>query len=390
MTGLPASRLARLLTLLLGLALTACHDEASVTITNQSPQSVPLASVTITGRVQDSAGQPVAGAVIALAPYGRTATDVRDGQGRRTADTFVTDAQGRYTIANQPAASYTLHALASGYAKATRSIAVDQFAIDTLVNGQIVRDFTLQALPAQNNGDLPPVALFDIEDKKRMTELLTSYGIRYQSLVGRLNELSTSTYKVLVIGHDATVYSGINELLAQSARIEQFINDGGHVIVGQLNDFSFENTPLTFLGTSRSFMLHTENAPFNDFDSGVVKNAGHPLLANVGFSNWSFIEPGQLTVKHNVTFDAIVGSSLGSDWQILATAPATPFSNNLGTVPAEADVIVAEYVHPTSGGRVVLNQGAYYQGSFGNLTDANAIALTANMVAYLKQLNSTP
>lgn len=368
--------------------LLACSDGSSVSVENEAPATGVVTSekADITGRVLDITGRPIAGATVVTTPYGRTLASAPNR--RRIVEEFFTDAEGRYTIPQHPLGSYALKAMASGYVLSTKAVGNTAFNPQNMVNGRIQRDFALAEFPARNDGDTPPIALFDSEDKKRMTELLTVNGLRYENIAGKMNTLSRARHRVLVIGLDATVYFSVQELSDNGPGIAQFIAEGGHVYLGQLNDFSYEGRPLDFLPGELGFVLHTEEAPFNDFQSGIVRDAGHPLARGVSFSNWRFIEPGQNVEKQNVTFDAAVRASFqGPRWNIIATAPAVPFSNGAGTVDAEADVIIAEYTDPQSRGRLIVNQGAYFQASSGDLTDPNAQQLTANVIAYLKALN---
>jgi hypothetical protein len=192
------------------------------------------------------------------------------------------------------------------------------------------------------------------------------------------------------VGLDATVFQDITQLISNKTVIDQFLAEGGSIYLGQLNDFSVEATPMPFLTGDQQFALHTENAPFNDFTSGTILDYFHPLVHDVSFTEWNFVEAGQQARKHNVTFDAAIKSSIDSspNWHIIVTTPAEDFSSGSGTVAAESDVIIAEYIDPRSGSRIVLNQAAFYQGTFGDITEENAIKLTRNVVEYIKYINA--
>ncbi|MBI2380411.1 MAG: carboxypeptidase regulatory-like domain-containing protein [Gammaproteobacteria bacterium] len=372
----------------LAILVAACSDDSSLSVVNnQAPANASSQDkADIVGQVLDATGQPLAGVLLVPTPFSRSFTVA--GDQRRIIETFRSDAQGRFLIPQQPFGTYALKAIASGHIPASRPVGLVDFSPQNLRNGQITKDFSLQAFPLRDDGDIPPVALFDVEDKKRMSELLASRGIRFEEISGRLDRLERSRYRVLVVGHDATVYNAFNELIDQKALVNRFLDEGGHVVLGQLNDFSVEARPLPFLDGERGFILHTEDAPFNDFNSGKIRAGDHPLVQGLLFGNWSFIEPGQTALKNNVTFDAAVKSSFqGPNWQIIATAPESDFTSGRGTVSAESDVIIAEYTDPAQGGRILVNQAAYYQGSFGDLVDPNALALTENMLAYIKHLN---
>jgi hypothetical protein len=367
--------------------LAGCADDTTFEVDNQqaSVDQSTSAHADIAGKVVDVNGAPIVGAVIVTTPYGRGFATA--GDSRRVIEHFVSDANGEYSLPQQALGSYNLKAMASGYQLASRSVANIDFLPQNLLNGVIQKDFVLQAAPREAGGE-PAVALFDIEDKKRMTEFLTTHNIRWTPVVGTVATVSRSDFRVLVIGHDATVYTGINELITHRDVIDAFIAQGGHLVIGQINDFSFENQRLSFLLGERSFQLHTENAPFNDFFSAVVVAPTHPLIDGVSFNNWNFIEPGQKQLKQNIVFDAAVAASFtGPHWQLIVRTPAVAFSNAQGTVNAQDDVVIAEYRDPVAGGRIVVNQGAYFQGAYGDLTDPNAVRLSTNLASYLKSLN---
>ncbi len=370
--------------------LTACVDDSSLNVENQQANVEQSTSTqaSIYGKVFDSDGVPIAGAIVVTTPYGRSFEIANDS--RRVIETFVSDANGSFLMPNQPLGSYSLKAMASGFQVGIRTVANVDFLPQNLSENGIVKNFVLQ--PATiDSGSTPAVALFDIEDKKRMTEFLTSYNIRWTSVTGHVAELDKAQFNTLIIGHDATVYNAINELINAKEVIAEFVAAGGHIIVGQLNDFSFEGSRLSFLSGEQSFQLHTENAPFNDFFSAVVTDNFHPLVNGVSFSNWNFIEPGQKQIKQNIVFDAAIAASFqGPSWSLVVRTPAEAFSNTQGTVLAQDDVVIAEYVEPVSHAHIVVNQAAYYQGAFGDLSDQNAVRLARNMADYIKQLNATP
>lgn len=377
--------------LLLSIALlAACADDSSLEVENQQANVEQSTSTQadIYGQVVNSNGDPIAGAVVATTPYGRSFQTANDS--RRLIETFTTDSDGNFRLPLQALGSYNLKAMASSYQIGIRTVANIDFLPQNLTANGIVKNFVLQDA-ANETGSTPAIALFDIEDKKRMTEFLTSHNIQWQSVVGQISTLSKTQFNTLVIGSDATVYNAINELIDQQSALAQFIAAGGHVVFGQQNDFSFEGRRLTFLAGNQSFQLHTENAPFNDFFSAVVLENAHPLVDGVAFSNWNFIEPGQKQLKQNIVFDAAIASSFqGAAWQLIVRTPAETFSNAQGIVLAQEDVVIAEYIDPISQAHIVVNQAAYYQGAFGDLTDQNAVRLTRNMASYIRQLNSTP
>lgn len=365
----------------------ACKD-TSFEITNEgSSDSGSTLEASVVGRITDQAGLPIEGVAVVTIPFNREVTV--DEIGRKSILDVVTDSNGEYQLPNLPQGNYKLLLMASGYIKVSLTIGSVDFVPENLVDGNIVKGAVLQIFPEQNDGDNPAVALFDPEDKKRMTEILTSHGIRYQSVIGGVNQLNATNYNLLVIGLDATVFQHIEELIDNRAVLDQFLADGGSIYFGQINDFSFEATPVPFLTGDQRFALHTENAPFNDFTSGTIVDQSHPLITDVSFLNWEFIEAGQQTLKNNVVFDSALKDSIeGSpNWNIIVTTPAEDFTSGSGTVLAGSDVIIAEYTDPRSGSKIVLNQAAYYQSTFGDTTDINGIKLTSNVVAYIKQLN---
>lgn len=380
-----------LVTGLLSVMLMACSDHTSLNVDNQQGSLGDTTSekADISGVVLDVQGQPVANAIVVTTPYGRVALTAPDK--RRIIETFITDAQGKYTIPAQPFGSYTLKALASGFQPGLRSIGNVDFLPQNLHDGVIQKNFTLANNVDQGDGASPAVALFDNEDKKRMTEFLTVKGIRYDSIRGNVDALSHATYKIFIIGMDATVYEDFADLIAHQALIKQFIDDGGHVMLGQTNDFSIENTNMPIFTDDRQFQLHVENAPFNDFQTALIKDAAHPLVQGMTFMGWNFTEPGQTQLKQNLVFDAAIKASFqGGNWNIVATTPASDFTGATGTVPAESDVVIAEYTDPVSGGHILVNQAAFYQASFGDIVDGNAIILAENVAKYIKQLNGGP
>nr|WP_256489502.1 carboxypeptidase-like regulatory domain-containing protein [Pleionea sp. CnH1-48] len=367
--------------------LGSCRD-TQFEITNEgSSSSGSTQFADVVGTVTDSQGNPIAGVAVVTIPFNREVT--LDSNGRKVIQQAVTDANGRYQIDELPQGTYKLLFLASGFIKVSVPVGPVDFVPDNLVNGQINKGTVLQVFPAQNDGDSPAVALFDPEDKQRMTELLTAHGIRYQSMIGQMNQLDANNFNVLVIGLDATVFSPFSELVTNQAVIDNFLANGGSIYIGQINDFTVEATPIPFLIGDQQFALHTEDAPFNDFVSGNIVDPNHPLVAGVSFTDWSYIEAGQQTVKQNVVFDAALKSSIENspNWNIVVTTPAEDFTSGSGTVLAESDVIIAEYTDPRSSSKIVLNQAAYYQSTFGDVTDANGIRLTNNVIAYIKSLN---
>lgn len=367
--------------------LAGCKD-TRVSIVNEGPGSDGAAQVArVTGVVRDVSGLPIQGVHVVTIPFGRATST--DDIGRRIIDDVKTDANGNFVIAQVQQSSYKLLFLGSGYIKESLTIGPIDFNPDNLVDNAIQKSVVLEAFPALGDGDTPAVAVFDPEDKKRTTEILASSGIRFVDVRGDVANLNADNFNVLVIGHDATIYHDINELIDHRQVLDAFLAAGGSIYIGQINDFSVESTPMPFLTGEQQFILHTENAPFNDFTTANVQDAGHPLVLGVSFNDWSFIEAGQQTVKQNVTFDAaIVSSFAGPDWHIIVTTPATDFVAGEGTVLADADVVIAEYRDPRSGASIVVNQAAYYQGAFGDLTEVEAIRLTSNVAAYIKQLNS--
>ena len=310
-----------------------------------------------------------------------------DDTSREIIEQIRTDESGRYLIPLHPQGSYELQIFASGFLAGTTAIGPVDFLPENLVNGGINKSFVLNAYPQDEDQRLP-VALFDPEDKKRMTQILIANGIRFENLLDKVELLSAARYRLMIIGHDATKYSEFNQLIAASSQVTRFLRDGSHLYIGQINDFTVEGMRLPFLEGDRAFMLHTESAPFNDFASGKILDPTHPLVRDVSFSSWQYIEEGQQQVKNNVVFDAAIRDSFtGPHWQIVVTTPAEDFSSGAGTVEAEQDVIIAEYTDPEGGGRIIVNQAAYFQGTFGDLNEPDAIQLTANVVAYLKALN---
>jgi hypothetical protein len=368
--------------------LSGCKDTEFEIINEGSSEGGATLVATVSGKVTDAQGEPVSGVSVVTLPFGR---DVElDDIGRKLITDIITNAQGEYEILNLPQGTYKLNFLASGFIKTSLTIGSVDFVPANLIEGQIKKAAVLQDFPIQNDGDMPAVALFDPEDKKRITEILTSHGIRYTSIRGDMAALDKADYNLLVIGLDATVFQDITQLITNKSIIDQFLADGGSIYLGQLNDFSVEATPMPFLTGDQRFALHTENAPFNDFISGTILDSSHPLVFEVSFSNWSFVEAGQQATKHNVTFDAALKSSIESspNWHIVVTTPSEDFTSGSGTVAAESDVIIAEYIDPRSGSKIVLNQAAFYQGTFGDMTEPNAIKLTRNVVNYIKYLNT--
>jgi len=370
------------------LYIAACKD-TTFEITNEGSSAGGSTQVaTVSGKVTNEQGEPIAGVTIVTQPFGR---DVElDDIGRKSIVDISTNELGEYEIVDLPQGTYKLHFLASGFIKISLTIGSIDFVPENLVDGEIKKGAVLPVFPLQNDGDIPAVALFDPEDKKRMTEILTTHGIRYTSIRGNVSELNKANYNLLVVGLDATVYQHINQLIDNVSLVDQFLADGGSIYLGQLNDFSVEATPMPFLTGDQQFALHTENAPFNDFVSGAIIDVNHPLIDDVEFVDWSFVESGQQTTKHNVTFDAAIKSSIDSspNWNIVVTTPADDFTSGSGTVTAESDVIIAEYSDPRSGSKIVLNQAAFYQGTFGDITEPNAIKLTNNVINYIKLLNT--
>lgn len=372
------------LTLLL---LTACKNSTLEVVNEGSESSASIQSAAVVGTVRDNDGVPVAGVHVVSVPFGRD-VDLDD-IGRKQFDDVITDTEGNYRIENLEQNSYKLLFLGSGLIKASLSIGPVDFNPGNLVDGSIQKSVVLESYPIQGDGDELAVALFDPEDKKRTTEILVSNGIRFDDIRGSVADLDISQYQLLVVGHDATIYTEFNELIDNRTVIDNFLAAGGSIHIGQLNDFSVEATPMPFLIGDRGFILHTEDAPFNDFTDGTVLDAGHPLVDGVQFSDWRFIEAGQQAEKQNVTFDAAVFDSFtGEHWNIIVSTPANDFSSGEGTVLANADVIIAEYLDSRNGGRIVVNQAAYYQGAFGDLTEVQAIKLTSNVVNYMKSLNT--
>lgn len=374
--------------LMLGLVSFLGCKETDYEIINEGSEAGGSTQVaTVSGTVTDEMGLPLAGVEIVTQPFGRGVS--LDNIGRKSITDIRTNEQGEYQIVDLPQGTYKLHFLASGYAKVSLTIGSIDFVPDNLVEGEIKKAAVLPVYPLQNDGDIPSVALFDPEDKKRMTEMLTSRGVRYTSIRGDLGSLNKSNFNLLVLGLDATIYQDITQLIDNVELIDQFLADGGSIYLGQLNDFSVEATPMPFLTGDQRFALHTENAPFNDFVSGRVLDSSHPLVDTIEFENWSFVEAGQQATKHNVTFDAALKSSIETspNWHIIVTTPKDDFSSGSGTVLAESDVIIAEYTDPRSGSKIVLNQAAFYQGTFGDITEPNAIRLTNNVINYIKWLN---
>ncbi len=366
----------------------SCKD-TEFEITNEGSSaggSTQIANVT--GVVTDQNGAPLAGVAVVTLPFSRQVQ--QDEIGRKIISNVETNASGQYEIEDLPQGTYKLLFLASGYIKVSLTIGSVDFVPENLVDGKIQKAAVLEVFPEQNDGDIPEVALFDPEDKKRMTEILTTHGIRYQSIIGSVETLSKTTANLLVVGLDATVFSNITQLIDNRTVIDNFLADGGSIYLGQLNDFSVEETPMPFLTGEQQFSLHTEGAPFNDFSSGTILDNTHPLINEVNFTDWSFVEAGQQATKTNVTFDAALKSSIENspNWHIIVTTPSEDFTSGAGTVLANTDVIIAEYTDPRSASKIVLNQAAFYQGTFGDITEPNAIRLTRNVVDYIKQLNS--
>ncbi|TQV77503.1 carboxypeptidase regulatory-like domain-containing protein [Aliikangiella marina] len=364
-----------------------CKD-TTFEITNEGSSNSGATQIAdITGKVTDDMGNPLAGVQIVTLPFNREI--VVNDIGRKIISDTVTDSQGDYLIPDLPQGTYKLLFLASGFIKVSLTIGSVDFVPENLVDGVIVKGAVLPNYPLQNDGDIPEVALFDPEDKKRMTELLTSHGIRYNSIVGKVSQLDAANHNLLIVGLDATVFDQIEELIDNVNILDRFLEDGGSIYFGQINDFSFEATPVPFLTGDQQFALHTEDAPFNDFTSGSIVDQSHPLVTDVTFENWQYIEAGQQAVKESVVFDAALKSSIENspNWNIIVTAPAEDFTSGAGTVLAGSDVIIAEYTDPRSGSKIVLNQAAFYQATFGDTTDVNGTKLSNNVINYIKQLN---
>lgn len=372
--------------LLLVTYLISCRD-TQFTITNEgSSVSGSTQSATVAGKVTDVLGNPIEGVEIVTLPFGRDVT--RDDIGRKSFEHILTDSEGNYKIVEQPQGTYKLLFLASGFIKGSLTIGPVDFNPDNLVSGEIKKSIVLSSFTQLDDGDIPSVALFDPEDKKRMTEILTANGIRYTTVINNISSLNRENFNVLVVGLDATVYQDIEQLINNKQVLDNFLAEGGSIYLGQLNDFSFEATPLSFLTGDQQFILHTEGAPFNDFTSGKVIDSQHPLVAGVSFNQWHFVEAGQQTIKENVTFDAAIKNSFDlTNWNIIVTTPAEAFTSGNGSVNAEDDVIIAEYTDPRSGAHIVVNQAAFYQATFGDVTEERAILLTNNVVNYIKFLN---
>ncbi|MEW6992390.1 carboxypeptidase-like regulatory domain-containing protein [Colwelliaceae bacterium 6441] len=382
------SRIINATLILVLVCLSGCKDTEFEIINEGSSEGGATLVATVSGKVTDIQGEPVVGVAVVTQPFGREV--ILDDIGRKLITDITTNEFGEYEIVDLPQGTYKLQFLASGFIKASLTIGSVDFVPDNLVDGEIKKTAVLQEFPLQNDVDSPLIALFDPEDKKRMTEILTSHGIRYISIRGDVASLNKIDFNLLVVGLDATVFQDITQLISNKTVIDQFLADGGSVYLGQLNDFSVEGTPMPFLTGDQQFSLHTENAPFNDFTSGTILDYSHPLVNDVVFTDWSFVEAGQQAKKNNVTFDAALKSSIDSspNWHIIVTTPSEDFSSGSGTVTAESDVIIAEYNDPRSGSKIVLNQAAFYQGTFGDITEANAIKLTRNVVDYIKYLNA--
>lgn len=379
-----------LLTLLLTIGLLnliACKD-TKFEITNQEAiQDNTQQSATVTGKITNQQGEPLSGVTVVTQPFGRSVTF--DSNNRKIVSSIMTDINGEYSITDLPAGTYKLLFLASGFSKVSLTLGSVDFLPNNLIEGKIRKGVVLQNFPAPINTDTPPVALFDPEEQKRMTIILTTFGIPYTSIIGNVSQLNKNTHNLLVVGLDATVFNTFEELINNKTVISTFTRAGGSIYLGQLNDFSVESTPMPFLTGDQQFILHTENAPFNDFTSGLIVDQSHPIITNIEFNNWRFVEAGQQAIKNNVTFDAAIKNSIENspNWNVIVTTPAENFNSGAGVVTAESDVIIAEYHHPESNSRILLNQAAFYQGTFGDITDPNATRLTQNVVDYIKHLN---
>jgi len=367
-------------------SMVSCKDTEFNIINEGSTDGGSTQEASVSGKVTDIFGSPIAGVTVVTLPFARQV--VKDDIGRKSIENIFTDENGNYQIDNLPQGTFKLLFLASNFIKGSLTIGPVDFVPTNLVEGHIKKGIVLQGYPRVDDLMTKPVALFDPEDKKRMTEILTSNGIAFDHILNSINTLEKESYNVLVIGLDATVFSDINILIDNKSLIDTFLADGGSIYIGQLNDFSVEAIPMPFLTGDQQYALHTENAPFNDFTSGRVKVENHPLVAGVEFIDWSFVEAGQQTVKNNVTFDAAIKNSFDqTNWQIIVTTPAQDFSSGGGMVNAEDDVIIAEYTDPRSNAKIVVNQAAFYQATFGDVTDNNGILLTTNVVNYIKFIN---
>ncbi len=359
--------------LIIGLAaLTACSDDGG------GGPEVKETGVSVTVR---SGGVAVKDAYIFISPSNQFVIS-EDANFRKTVTRFMSGADGKAELISDKYSEGThrLTVLKSGYLwpgiKET-SVTLDQVSSLT---------FDLQANPTAFDGD---VLVFDPELNYRTTDFLVREGIQFDFKLTIPTDMSG--YKVMITAMDMTKHIEFaTQLLANKDRILSWVNSGGLLIVGQLNDAGWS---ADFLPAGNNSIVMPPEDPKNDFPSATLLDGNHPLLKGVtqpelADSVWSYTEPLQVERKANVLFDAYDLTPTGVPnpnpaWKKIVTTPNINYTAANGTViQANRYVAVADLKHGS--GKILLSQMATYQASYGTVTVPAARKIRDNLVGIIK------
>jgi len=192
-------------------------------------------------------------------------------------------------------------------------------------------------------------ALLDYESNYRATDFMNRNKFIYKSVTGKLDDEDLSSYNVLALGLDASKFVlYVEEFAANRDKILSFVEDGGVLFFFQQNDTGWKSDFFP-----EPLALADENDG-NDFASGMILDGEHWIATNSSeedLVSWEYSEPGQSELKDRIVWDAISKENLGS-------------------------------------GLIYVIQMAYYQATYGTVSDEKAKKFTENILEYLEGIGT--
>lgn len=360
------------------LAVKGCNKK------NEDATPTSIATVNLNVIVKTVSGELVSGARVVINNPVVERVD-RNGKSYTKYTRVQSDAQGVATFAGLPTKNsddevidYEVFVWHSGYQMGSQKITVE-------TNQNIEVPVTLQA---ESNTTDAKIALIDYEAIGRGAHFLTGQKLLFQDITENLSTVDLSVFKSIVVGLDNNkVVRFVDEFVQNKTKILDFVQNGGVLYFCQQNDAGWISDLLPVP------IVMVDEALRNDFTTAEVADATHALMSgitNADLKNWSYNQFTSSTVVEEVFFDCM---EKNTGWKGIMVAPSAerqsgsdPEKDAAGNiVAAQKYWVAAELTH--GNGKIIMNQSAYYQGTYGTQTTPGAIKIANNVTQYLISLS---
>lgn len=262
-----------------GAKLTASHIDGTLVINGQNGDlsnneaSAPaITKYTISGKIIDETNQPIAKASVQLAPTGTAAIPA-----------VMTDSDGKYTIENVPAGTYTIQASKDGYTSSTsRSVTVESADVtDTNLTLSLIK-YNVYVNGTQVTGINKDNVLNDSDQTVKYTPA---------------SEDGTTPQKLTLNG--ANIVNGSNNGIKAFSDLTITLS-GSNVISGSGHAINMTNGALTIIGPG-SLEASSDSGQTTVYTDGdvTIKGGAKITATNTSSGNGDVFDLGDS--KHNLT-----------------------------------------------------------------------------------------